>query len=41
MTRIRLAVLCAVGALIWGGIFGVLSHFGLCRRLGLDRGRAG
>lgn len=29
MTPIRLALLCAIGALIWAGIFAVLSHFGV------------
>jgi membrane protein DedA with SNARE-associated domain len=29
MTQMRLAVFCAIGATMWGGIFGVLSHFGI------------
>lgn len=29
MTRTRLAVCCAIGALMWAGIFALLSHFGL------------
>jgi membrane protein DedA with SNARE-associated domain len=29
MTRARLAVFCAIGALMWAGIFALLSHFGV------------
>jgi len=29
MTKTRLACFCAIGALLWAGIFAVLSHFGV------------
>lgn len=29
LTRTRLAVFCAMGALMWAGTFALLSHFGI------------
>lgn len=29
MTRTRLAVFCAMGVLLWAGMFALLSHFGI------------